>query len=65
MKRIALLFTFCLMVTLTFAHDVPVPHAHQDYVHGLLPFLQFVVAPLAVAWLAFKLYKHFRQTDRA
>lgn len=65
MKKVVILFTLCLMVTLTFAHEVPVPHAHQDYMHGLLPFLQFVVAPLIIVWLAFKLYKYWKQSSQA
>ena len=64
MKKIALLFSLCLMATLVFAHEVPVPHAHQDYVHGVVPFLQYVVAPLVIVWMVFKLYKRWKQSSQ-
>ena len=64
MKKVALLFSLCLMATLAIAHEVPVPHAHQDYVHGIVPFLQFVAAPLIIAVAVFKLYKYWKQSSQ-
>lgn len=60
MKKLALLFLICSVSTLALAHKVPVPHAHQDYIHGLAPFLRYIVFPIAIGLGALKLCKHFR-----
>lgn len=65
MKKIAFLCSLCLIATVALAHEVPVPHAHPEYVHGIVPFLQFVVLPLVVAWASVKLYRHLRSSDQA
>lgn len=46
------------------AHEVPVPHAHQEGVHGLLPFLQYIVSPIVLSVVGFKLYKSYKQSDQ-
>jgi hypothetical protein len=62
MKKIALLLLISSVSTLALAHEVPVPHAHQDYVHGLVPFLKYIVFPVAIGLAVLKLYKHFKNS---
>jgi hypothetical protein len=46
------------------AHEVPVPHAHNDYVHGFVPFLQFIVLPMVIGFGLLRLYKHLKKSGQ-
>lgn len=64
MKKITLLGIACITPIMTMAHEIPVPHAHQDYVHGLLPFLQFIVLPIILGLGLVKLFKIFKRSGQ-
>ena len=65
MKKVLLSLVFCLAVTITFAHEVGVPHAHHGEVHGVFVFLQWVVLLTILILAGFNLYKHFQHTNQA
>ena len=62
MKKITLFILTCIAPIITKAHEMPVPHGHQDYVHGLLPFLQYIVLPIVLGLGVVKLFKTFKQS---
>lgn len=65
MKKITLLVLSCIVSTATMAHDVPVPHAHSGYIHGLVPFMQYVMLPLLLVIGVVKVYGYFKKAKEA
>ncbi|MFY0653469.1 MAG: hypothetical protein JXQ96_15610 [Cyclobacteriaceae bacterium] len=64
MKKLALIVLACLSPMMIMAHEVPVPHAHHDHVHGFVPFLQYIVLPMVIGFGVLKLYKHYRKSSQ-
>lgn len=60
MKKTTLIVLTCLLPTLTWAHDMVVPHAHGSEVHGWLPFLMY--ATLIVGAMVGIKYLHKKMT---
>ncbi|MEQ8552842.1 MAG: hypothetical protein RIC53_09340 [Cyclobacteriaceae bacterium] len=65
MKKITILLLVFLSVTSSFAHELPLPHAHKEYIHGFDNFIIFVAIPILVIFISVKLISKIRRSGRA
>ncbi|MFY0626764.1 MAG: hypothetical protein JXR07_10725 [Reichenbachiella sp.] len=64
MKRITLLVIACTISTISMAHEVPVPHAHSGYIHGIVPFLIYILLPVSLGIGIVKLYAYLKKAKQ-
>lgn len=65
MKKTTLIVLACLTPLVTMAHELPVPHAHSEYVHGIVPFIKYILLPVAIGFGALKCYRYLKGSGQA
>ena len=65
MKKITLLMLVCLAPVITRAHDIVVPHMHDEFNQNILMYAIIVSAAAIIGIGANKLYNHYKESDHS